>query len=98
VIVINLVADNSIISPNSTILKFGADVSFQCSRGKNIMWFYESHKFNPSSPPISKKSIYQKNHIKSTDSGNYFCFGYYKDNDKTFFSKTSIRVFGKVPH
>ena len=84
------------ISPASSMISFGKDVKFECKNAKHIMWFYESYKYNPNSKPISKKAIYLKRNIKSTDTGNYFCFGKYKDKDRTFFSKTSIRVFGML--
>ena len=83
------------ISPESSIIQFGKDVKIECKNANNIVWFYESHKYSPINGPISKGAVYLIKNIKSTQTGNYFCYGKYNNKDTKFLAKTSLRVFGK---
>ena len=83
------------IFPAANSADVGHQASFTCE-SDDVKWYYEKIQYLPISTPISFHNKYQMYNVKNGNSGNYFCYGKYRENSKHFLAKATLTVYGKT--
>ena len=91
------VKDDRRVSPSSSELYYGDDITFTCSSSRNTLWI-KSNTDNPKTGNLvmygtTKLSFHS---VQLGDIGYYFCFGYNPTNEEYFLAMTKLEVYGKI--
>ncbi len=76
----------------------GDILKLDCKKEQNVMWYFEATKNNPASYPINSGQSLLIPHIKSHQSGSYFCYGKYVGQEKHFLSRAFVKIYGRRPY
>ena len=93
------VKDDRRVSPSSSELDYGDNITFTCSSSQNTLWI-KSNTDNPKTGNLvmygtTKLSFY---FVQLSDIGYYFCFGYNPINKEYFLAMTKLEVYGKLTY
>ncbi len=84
------------VSPGLSEVKAGDTLNLDCKDGRNVLLFYEKSNEHPVSFPIYSGEFLAIPDIKADDTGSYFCYGQYSNQNAYFVAKAFVQVKGML--